>query len=625
MKKFHLLLGFLCLLETVSAQLPIVNGWTQFSLSPDSRILYVSDSDGNDATGVIYNSASPEVTSDPFHPTASVQAYKTIAAAFAHIRTGFPDWILLKNGDTFANQSFGTINRSGKNKNEPILIGAYGVSEDRPLILTGASNLISFTGSASHVAIVGLQAVPHTRSGTDEPSAVYLLNSPFESFLIENCYFDSYFMHIVAQDYVNTTTYTHRNFTARRNVLTNAYKIGGGGGGVYMHQIDSILFEDNLIDHNGWNESVAGATASGFSHNTYFQSSCRNLIFRNNIVSRASAVGIGARCGGQITNNLLLSNPRNLFVGSFDQGQINWPTVGVSGEVAHNVILDARPESFDGGNGITIDRVRKLSIHHNIVAHFTASGSYNIGIGLDHIDSVYLKKNIVYNWANNQTTGPNYASGVSFGTSRLNSNRIDSNDVQLKNTQAHCISTNGTFANLQFRDNRYHNVVSANNWFGNGNFTTWETASGEQNALQQEVNYLDPNRSIATYLTSISETGGLSEFITLRKNMTKAGWNEQLTASAVNSYIRIGFGMEEEQTAHLAEANEQTICVFPNPSSTRTFHIESNTKQTAKIYSLTGAHVASFPLEEGMNTISVPQHGVYLLEVASKRIKLVAH
>lgn len=618
MKNFYLLAFHVFCVLAINAQLPIVNGWTQFTPSSDSRIIYVSDADGDNGTAVFYSPSSSEVGTDPFNPSSTVLSYQTLAAAMTQVRTGFPDWILLKRGDTFTNQHFGTINLSGRSETEPIFIGSYGnVSTERPLILTGASNLISFTGSSSHIALVGLHALPHTRSGSDEPSAVFILNAPFESFLVEDCYFDQYFMHLVVQDYVNTTIHTHRNFTARRNILTNAYKIGGGGGGVYMHQIDGILFEENMIDHNGWNESIAGANATGFSHNTYFQSSCRNLIFRNNIVSNASAVGIGARCGGTITNNLLFSNPRNLFVGSFDQGQINWPTDAVGGEVAYNVILGARPESFDGGNGITLDRVRDVAVHHNIVAHFTQTANYNIGIGVDHVDDITVRKNIVYKWGNNQSSGPAYASGLSFGTNRLNTSVVDSNDLQMENLQGYCMNFNGSFNQVQLNGNRYHNIASAVNWFANGSYATWLSSSGETNSLQVDVPYLDPERSISTYLTSIGASGTTSDFVQSCKQQRKGNWNVELSAAEVNSYIRIGFGLEESNLSTLNPAGS-SIQLFPNPSLDGMIQIISPSNCIAEIYSIDGSCIGNYTIRVGMNSLKIEKTGVYLIHLGSE-------
>lgn len=629
MKKINatLLLLFFSSMSAL-AQLPVINGWTQFTTSPDTRIIYVSDTDGNDATAVFYTPGDSEIGSNPFLPSGTVQSYRTIDAAKAALRNGFPDWILLKKGDVFTNQFFGLMNINGKNASEPILIGSYGVSSERPRVLTGSNNLISFTGSASHIAISGLYAEPHTRTGSDEPSAINILNAPFTSFLVEDCYFNLFCIHLVVQDYSGSSSYSHSGFTARRNTIVNGYRTGGGGGGVYMHHIDNILFEDNLIDHNGWSTTVTNANATGFSHNTYFQSSCSNLVFRDNIVSRASAVGIGARCGGIVENNLALSNPRNLFVGSFDPSQIDWPTEGVSGEVKHNVILGARVEpSYDPGNGITIDRVRGIEISENIVAHFTETGTYNTAIGLDHIEDVTIRKNIIYCWGNNQTSGFDFAGGIQFGTNKAGMTFVDSNDIQLENPQAYCVNTNSSFSNLTFRGNRYHNVVNAPDWFATGNYTSWVTASGETGSSQQDVTYPDPERTISTYLTSIGETGGLEEFITLRKQLNKSNWDSRFTAMTVNDYIREGFGVTPLNTVSLVAASYPSdILLYPNPvHGDGILTVESVALSSYFICDQTGRIVQSGKLEKGKQHIYLKEikTGVYVIRINEQSVQLI--
>lgn len=629
MKKINatLLLLFLSCLSAI-AQLPIVNGWTQFTASSDTRIIYVSDTDGNDATAEFYAPGDSEVGSNPFLPSGTVQAYRTINAAKAALRNGFPDWILLKKGDTFTDQYFGLMNINGKNASEPILIGSYGSSSERPQVLTGNNNLISFTGAASHIAISGLYAEPHTRAGNDEPSAINILNAPFNSFLVEDCYFNLFCIHIVVQDYSGSSSYSHSGFTARRNTIVNGYKTGGGGGGVYMHHIDNILFEENLIDHNGWSTTISGADATGFSHNTYFQSSCSNLTFKDNIVSRASAVGIGARCGGIVENNLALSNPRNLFVGSFDPSQINWPTEGVSGEVKHNVILGTRIEPYDPGNGITIDRVRDVEISENIVAHYTETGTYNTAIGLDHIEDVTIRQNIVYRWGNNQTSGFDFATGLQFGTNKQGVMLIDSNDIQFENPQAYCVNTNGSFTNLTFRGNRYHNVVNAPDWFAAGNYTSWITASGETGSSQLDVTYPDPERNISTYLTSIGETGGLEEFITLRKQLSKNNWDSRFTAMIVNDYIREGFGVAPLNTVSLtAISSPSDILLYPNPVQGGILTIESVAPASYLICDQVGRTVQSGQLEKGKQHIDLTtlKNGSYLIRINEKSAQLIVN
>src|SRR6185436_13199158 len=60
-------------------------GWTVITPSTDSRIIYVSSSGGADT-----NSGLSKTTPK-----------KTIAAGKALLRNGYPDWLLLKRGDSF--------------------------------------------------------------------------------------------------------------------------------------------------------------------------------------------------------------------------------------------------------------------------------------------------------------------------------------------------------------------------------------------------------------------------------------------------------------------------------------------------------------------------------------------
>lgn len=609
------------------AQLPVVNGWTQFSPSSDSRIIYVSDTDGNDATAINYSIADAEIGVDPFLPTGTILAYKTLNAAKAQVRSGFADWVLLKKGDTFSNQQIGLVNWQGKNALEPLFIGSYGSASSRPQVLTGAGNFISFTGNAAFVSIVGIYAEPHTRSGSDEPVGIEILNAPFRSFLVEDCYLNQYFIQIVVQDYSGITPFSHSGITIRRSILTNGYKISGGGGGLFFHGIDSILVEENLIDHNGWSETIAGANANGFSHNTYFHPSCGLLTFRNNIVSRASAVGIGARCGGQIFNNLLLENPRNIFMGTFDQSQINYPTEFATGEIAYNVVLGARVEpTYDPGNGITVDRVKNAQVHHNIVAHFTQTSDYNLGLGMNNIENLTIKKNIVYNWGNNLNSGPAFAVALNIGNVHTAPVLIDSNDFQLKNTQAHCAVIAGAMSNFTLSRNRYFNVVAATNWFGSGDFAAWNSATNETNAQALEVNYTDPNRSIVSYLATLGITGDLDDFITARKNMNKSNWNADFTAEIVNDYIREGFDMQKlTPTIGTNNFTSSPFSYFPNPVIHGWLTIQISNPTNYAIYHLDGRMLQEGVLQDKTQTISINtiNSGIYILKVGQQAVKLI--
>ena len=72
-------------------------GWTVVTPSADSRIIHVSSA-GNDANDGL----------SPATPLA------TIAHARTLIRAGFPDWVVLRRGDSFTNQRFSGWNFSGQ-------------------------------------------------------------------------------------------------------------------------------------------------------------------------------------------------------------------------------------------------------------------------------------------------------------------------------------------------------------------------------------------------------------------------------------------------------------------------------------------------------------------------------
>jgi Secretion system C-terminal sorting domain len=536
--------------QTLNAQIPVVDGWSQFTASADSRLIYVSDLTGNDAIAQHYLPSSPQVGADPFQPSGTILPYKTLDAAKALLRPGFPDWILFKRGETWAGQGFGAMALYGRSASEPMLIGAYGTCASRPTILTGTGTFIDFLGSsASNFAITGIHARPHTYTGTGGPVAVRLIEAPFSNFLIEDCFFEYFSTHIAAHSLPSYST-SHQNLKVRRCILSNAYSTSGSNG-LFIANVDGILIEENLIDHNGWNESVSGAEASGFSHNTYFQVSNANLIFQNNVVSRASATGGGFRCGGTVLNNLFLSNPKGIQFGTAESlngtgGGLDWPTQFVSGEVANNVLLDARVESFEAGTGIQVQRAKFANVHHNIMAHFTPVSTYNVGILLNEAEGIDLHNNIVYNWANNHTSGNDYASALTCGAGLIGSNSIHDNDFQMNNTRGSCVGQNVAFAQTIYQNNRYYNVMTGGTWYEQwfqpqGSYGSWVAASGETGSSNSVVTYSNAAANISTYLSSIGQSGGLQAFIDACKLNSRCAWDNDFSANSVNDYIRSSF------------------------------------------------------------------------------------
>src|SRR5207253_3107090 len=116
------------------------DGWTVIRPSTDTRIVYVSSSLGNDANDGL-SQATP---------------VKTLAKGGSLLRDGFPDWLLLKKGDTWIGEAIWN-NISGRSTNEPMLYSSYG-SGARPLIKTAADqHAITITAKGNYTAFIGIE------------------------------------------------------------------------------------------------------------------------------------------------------------------------------------------------------------------------------------------------------------------------------------------------------------------------------------------------------------------------------------------------------------------------------------------------------------------------------------
>lgn len=123
----------LFLVQSVMAQntLPCdAEGWTIFTPSADSRIIYVSQENGDDAAAEVYSPDDAAIGTDPFAPSGDVLSYATISEAFQQARDGFPDWVLFKRGEVWTGVSFAPKN--GRTDGEPSLVAAYGTDGAAP-------------------------------------------------------------------------------------------------------------------------------------------------------------------------------------------------------------------------------------------------------------------------------------------------------------------------------------------------------------------------------------------------------------------------------------------------------------------------------------------------------------
>lgn len=184
-------------------------GWSVLVPSPDSRLIYVDASDGDDSTAMVYSADDPEIGTDPQQPVGNIQAYQTLAAAEQQLRNDQPDWLLLRAGEVWE-ESLSL--RRGRSPAERQVAVAWGEGP-RPELRTGAEKGIA-NSQLTNAAITGIRFWAHTR----DPEGPYFVDydgaAGFSLFswdpgdprqardsLIEDCHFHSYRINALTSHY----------------------------------------------------------------------------------------------------------------------------------------------------------------------------------------------------------------------------------------------------------------------------------------------------------------------------------------------------------------------------------------------------------------------------------------
>jgi hypothetical protein len=279
------------------------NGWSTFDPSANTTIIYVSSSLGNDSW-------------DGKCPDAPVSGLcgpkKNIFSGVNVLRNGFPDWLLLRRGDTWnASQEFtSNWSLSGESPSKRMIIASYGPSTQRPHIITDTGFFIYSGGLVSNVAMLDLH-FSRANDNAQDTQGIYLLGGA-RSFLIENVLIERYNLNIGTQEWNN---FSSKDVTIRRSIMADAFsKYTDHVQGGYFSGVENLVLEETLFVHNGWSETIAGATPpSLFRRNIYVQADVINPIMRGIISAQSSSEGIQLRSGGVIEDSLFLKNSGNFF------------------------------------------------------------------------------------------------------------------------------------------------------------------------------------------------------------------------------------------------------------------------------------------------------------------------
>ena len=517
------------------------NGFTVVTPAADSRVIYVSSSQGNDNN----DGRAPE------------RPVKTLNDALSHVRNNSADQVLLKRGDVWTNQTFGGWWKSGRSADEPIVIGAYGTGE-RPRLDTGSSvALDANSGTVKHLSIIGLHLSAHTRlpgsrfvSTAGSPGIRVVAKA--DDLLIEDCFIQGYRDNVMFQDFEGPIT----NVRVRRNVIVDAYGSNGSHAqGLYAEGVDGLLLEENVFDHNGWLEGKA--TPTGFNHNVYMRAHNDGVVVRGNVFANASSHGLQARAGGVIENNLFLDNPIGMSFGLVN-GSPATPG-GVSGRVDGNVFIGGDDQKIGAnfrGWAIEVGNTKPgaaSTISNNL---FTGSGDgqmpaiiLGVGDNLENksqtagLNDLTIRGNVVYNWAQGIRVASSLRPGQS-GPDGLNDLVVRDNDFQAITGRTILHDMPFTASTETWSGNRYNGGSDGRpEILMTFNLLSWDRwrSDREPTARSAQVQYPAADRTAATYNASLGGEGSTAAFLAEARQQSSQSWRGQFTAGAVVAYMREGF------------------------------------------------------------------------------------
>lgn len=436
------------------------NGWSIITPDTETRIVYVSSTDGNDSLARPYLSAEVD---EPFNPT-NIHAYRTIEAAYSQLRDGKPDWILLKKGDNFELTNKLWL-KSGKSQSAHLVFGAYGnINDKRPIVDSGIGDVIKGTKDRSFVTITGIEFYASKRDpgassfvgwSADIGSPVAFSNIAGHGITglhFENNRFN-YYGAALSINAINNSRV--QNVVIRRNEIINSFNTQGHSQGIFMSYVDKVLIEENVFDHNGWYQqrpsdvrmnSAENGYATYFNHNIYIADST-NLIIEDNLSSRSSSIGM------KFTSN----SDKNIKIDTIN---------------AYNIVLK---------NNIVVEGEVGFSIGGNI--------DFNNGYRWDNIQVI---NNVLTNIGRTKPTNRELAFNIDVNdwqSGVVCGNTVTDNSANISNTYG--LSLSGNTRDLTVKNNSFINLGISQD---KSVLDSAENVTGDNNIYIPEIektNFLD--------------------------------------------------------------------------------------------------------------------------------------
>jgi hypothetical protein len=556
--------------------LPITpSGWTDFgALISDgdydsSRVIFVSNTDGDDETGQIETISDVSVDANGMFQAVGSSGsdyypYQTISAGYAQLRDGYADILLLDRGDTWTEQwnsgSVGEWQKDGASADARMIVSSYG-SGDRPIIQTGDAVGLTLR-TYSNLIFSGIRFYHNGYESEGTGYGARLSGKP-SNVLFEDCVFER-LTNTVQGEPSGSNFCTEIAF---RRCIFNEGNQGSRIANVYAESVENLLFEENVFANPNTTEGAISGNRFLYMNPGDLGEAADDLtglVLRGNIFYHSGRTGLSIRCGGRIEYNAIIQNDVGLFGGHGGSGGSIQ-----SAYVNHNVILESNPG--DGYYAIQFININGGEIKDNIITDPTGLGSGSRGILVSGQEANYIAQNldisgnIIYDWssATDEGVGLEFTSSL---TGTISGVTVSINDFQFPNGSNSVSENNiGSWDGITYTGNRYYTTRSASAWFQpSGSYGDWITASGETGASNSQVSYTDPGRTIGEYHDSIGGTATTAAFMTAALAQERSNWDSDLMATAVINYIRAGFDKEAVSYSYGTALNRKSFSASGN-------------------------------------------------------------
>lgn len=343
-------------------------GFTVFAPSSASKIWYVSSSSGSDSNDC----------------ASAAKPCKTLAAGIKKLRSGYPDHLYLKRGDTWTGETISNL-PSGRSIKEPLVVSYYGDKGARPILQHDKAVLHFMNNVRRYISFVGLHFKAHRHdplnksfTGNLEHRSNVSLIGQFEHIWFEDNKFDH--SELIVQEFGGKNP---SDITVRRNIFTGSFynqsslNRNNRPSNIYADGVDGLVIEENVFDHGGWHPTVKNAGGNMFNHNLYIQykTNGARMVLRNNIITRGASHGAQLRAGGLAEDNFFGRNSIGLLIGYSEEPLKD----GVRAYALRNVVTEgesmAKGDNACAGTNLCTSAVWGIQMKVNGKADYRAEGN----------------------------------------------------------------------------------------------------------------------------------------------------------------------------------------------------------------------------------------------------------